>query len=765
MPTSTQVRRVLLQLEEEGADDVELKLDQIKAKSDELAAAHPELKPTIDKATATAQARALREELRSILKPDIPVEVTAEDERALATLDDLKARLDTLSAGAADIKVKADDKEAQAALLRLQARMDELKRKVVDPKFELSGVLKAQAEMAALDLELDKLKEKASAAGGSQGIISRLLSGDGEGGLSGMLEKIPLLGGGLSKITSGFGEMASSAEEAGSGIGSIGGGVAIIAALAVALGAAVTAADALATGMIAAQAGLGAFALLAMPFFSSVTQAYAKIQKDQDAYNDALTATAKNTALKKLHQDYKALDPAQRSAVGGLQHLMDAFHKASKAFEPTALVVFNGGLKIAGQLLPYVAQFAQAVTPQIEGLVKWLSKGIDSTQFKQFANYLKGLSGPALAAVGSGMKGIGKDLLDLFTIMSKKDVINAVNIMFRLLGAAISSVIFVVRVSMGAWDALTAGIHHAHIQLDDARHAFATGGHDIAHAFDVVRHAAAVMGHDVAHVFDVARHDVASWGHWTAGIFDQVRHEIASWGHDIAHVFDEARHTIATWMHDAAHYFDVARHGAATMGHDIASTFDRIRHTIAAWADDVGRFVSRAVSWFRGLPGRIRSAVGNLGSLLYRAGVNVIDGLIRGIESRVGGVISSIGRIAGIIRAHLPFSPAKMGPLSGAGSPELAGRKIASMLADGLGAGTPGVTAAVGRMARGAGLTGIGAGARGAGLAAGASGGQAARLQIEWVGGQGANQQFLTWLMRNLRIRGANVAVVGGAVG
>src|ERR1700749_4739668 len=103
MPSSTQVRRVLLQLQEEGADDVEASLEAIKLKADELAADHPELKPRIDAASVSAQARVIRQELNDILKDPEPIEVTAEDEAALAAIGDLKLKLDDLQLNAADI--------------------------------------------------------------------------------------------------------------------------------------------------------------------------------------------------------------------------------------------------------------------------------------------------------------------------------------------------------------------------------------------------------------------------------------------------------------------------------------------------------------------------------------------------------------------------------------------------------------------------------------------------------------------------------------
>lgn len=90
------------------------------------------------------------------------------------------------------------------------------------------------------------------------------------------------------------------------------------------------------------------------------------------------------------------------------------------------------------------------------------------------------------------------------------------------------------------------------------------------------------------------------------------------------------------------------------------------------------------LSFVRSIPSRITSALGNLGSLLRGAGRNVIQGLINGIRSMIGRVGSEMSNIASTIRSYLPFSPAKEGPLSGGGAPEVSGARIAETLGEGI---------------------------------------------------------------------------------
>jgi hypothetical protein len=94
--------------------------------------------------------------------------------------------------------------------------------------------------------------------------------------------------------------------------------------------------------------------------------------------------------------------------------------------------------------------------------------------------------------------------------------------------------------------------------------------------------------------------------------------------------------------------------------------------------------VSGVIHFVSGLPGKIKGFFAGAAGWLVQAGKNIIEGLIHGIESMVGAVGSAISHIASTIRSFLPFSPAKQGPLSGQGSPDISGRRIVEMLAHGM---------------------------------------------------------------------------------
>lgn len=135
------------------------------------------------------------------------------------------------------------------------------------------------------------------------------------------------------------------------------------------------------------------------------------------------------------------------------------------------------------------------------------------------------------------------------------------------------------------------------------------------------------------------------------------------------------------------------------------------------------------LKWMGGLPKAILNALGNTGKLLYNAGKNVVQGLINGIWSVAKSLWNTMSRIVQGIRNMWPFSPAKTGPLSGGGSPDIAGRNIASMLAEGMHSGSDAVMAASAKLAGAAQPTVSPVGAGSAGQAA--AGGAGGRLVLE----------------------------------
>jgi hypothetical protein len=116
--------------------------------------------------------------------------------------------------------------------------------------------------------------------------------------------------------------------------------------------------------------------------------------------------------------------------------------------------------------------------------------------------------------------------------------------------------------------------------------------------------------------------------------------------------------------------------------------------------------IGDVTGFFTSLPGRILHVLGDLGSLLFGSGAKIVQGLINGVMSMVGKVESTVSSVVNTIKSYLPFSPAKKGPLSGAGAPEKSGASIARNIAAGMVGGISAVTSAARRVAGAASLTG-----------------------------------------------------------
>jgi hypothetical protein len=90
------------------------------------------------------------------------------------------------------------------------------------------------------------------------------------------------------------------------------------------------------------------------------------------------------------------------------------------------------------------------------------------------------------------------------------------------------------------------------------------------------------------------------------------------------------------------------------------------------------------ISLVRGIPGRVSSALGGLGGLLYAKGKALIQGFINGIKAMAGKVSSAAHSIVSSVTKFLPGSPAKTGPLSGKGYVKLRAQRFMTDFAKGL---------------------------------------------------------------------------------
>lgn len=809
--------------------DAREKLAQIKEEADRLREESPELTVKINRAQAQAEMAVLKEQLRSVQETaKEPLELSADDTKALAALDDLGARIEELKATRAKIPLDLNDKAAVAKIAAIDAQLDALSAKAVDPKVGVSGIAKALAEVAALDVALDELGRKKTALQGLTGVFRA----GGE------------FGGSLIAPTA----IAAAAGPGAATVGALSGAL-------LALGSALT----------PAVVGLGLFGAVVKSGITDVENANAANKKLSGglgelqrsvgvaskswqsftssalknggaaviAHGISLIPSALRDVQPVLGPVEKSLDgliskfgkalnnPEVKSGIGFLGkeaagaitplggifgHLASMALKAVAAFSPLGDEILSvlddltakadaGAGNALNKFLTWVWDKGPGIVTMLKNLgVTILNMGksfvalghLDIGAFEVIASVLATISrSPIGAGALVGLLVLGKvlgfvgPLVRL--VLAFKELSEVINItkfamigldavpIVLLISAIVVAIVLLVthwntvkNVAVSVWRAITGAVSTAVrnvIQWFDVLKDGITKG--IGAALNWIKanwklilawlvdpvgmavHEILTHTHDIAQAFDVLRHD-------TAAILAGIRHDISSG-------FDDIRHDLASfadWVpREIVHLWDTARHDTAaaldSLRHNISSGFDVMRHDTAAFADGV-------VSFFRQLPGRIIAAIAALPGLLLSAGRNIIDGLIHGIESAAAAIPGIMRNIAGtVVKAFTNplaiFSPSRV--FMGHGENIIKGAVI------GVTNAAPQLTSAVRAIGQNIANGGLGSSRLVASVAgAGNSGGQ---LTAEWVGGSGADQEFISWLKRNIRIRGGNPAVLG----
>jgi Phage-related minor tail protein len=126
----------------------------------------------------------------------------------------------------------------------------------------------------------------------------------------------------------------------------------------------------------------------------------------------------------------------------------------------------------------------------------------------------------------------------------------------------------------------------------------------------------------------------------------------------------------------------------------------RFRSWLGGAASAVASEGGKILRWFAALPGKVVSEVAQVATDLFSSGEHIIERLAAGITSAAGGALhSAMSFVANTVKSFLPFSPARQGPLSGAGDPGKSGLAIATNLGKGITAATPQAAAAALQMA------------------------------------------------------------------
>ncbi len=186
----------------------------------------------------------------------------------------------------------------------------------------------------------------------------------------------------------------------------------------------------------------------------------------------------------------------------------------------------------------------------------------------------------------------------------------------------------------------------------------------------VVSGAVDAIGSLLKGVYEIFKGRFAAIGDIISGIgpdFKKAYDSVADWVGNIVRKVRDFPRQVSSFLSNVANILQSR----------IVAPFQRLNSSVTSRIQSV-------ISNVRRIPSLIMSAIGNLGSLLYQSGRNAIQSLINGIRSQIGSVASSMSGIASTIRSYLPFSPAKVGPLSGSGAPDRSGQEIIRMIAQGM---------------------------------------------------------------------------------
>lgn len=133
----------------------------------------------------------------------------------------------------------------------------------------------------------------------------------------------------------------------------------------------------------------------------------------------------------------------------------------------------------------------------------------------------------------------------------------------------------------------------------------------------------------------------------------------------------QAQDIVRTFQLKALEFITTLRDRAVGLFNDLSL---KVVQAVQDMAAEVGRWflelVNEAATTFSELPGAIESAVGDLGSLLFAAGANVVAGLIAGLRSQLGSLIATAQSMADTVANTIDgaleiFSPSKRTERSG----------------------------------------------------------------------------------------------------
>lgn len=148
--------------------------------------------------------------------------------------------------------------------------------------------------------------------------------------------------------------------------------------------------------------------------------------------------------------------------------------------------------------------------------------------------------------------------------------------------------------------------------------------------------------------------------------------------------FNAVQSVIRTVVSYIRSYISQKIHQILAIWDSIKQVNTKIRNAFEKAYSGAKSMLGKLISYVKGIPGKVVSALGNLGSKLYAKGKSLVQGFIDGIKSMIKKAENTAKSLVHSVTKWLPGSPAEVGPLSGKGYVLLRGQRFTQDLATGI---------------------------------------------------------------------------------
>lgn len=301
----------------------------------------PDVNVDADTAEAQKKIKGLRDDLDKLSGKNATPTVGLDD-RARARIDSVKTSLDALSKRVATAKADVDDKDAKAKLLAIEASLLRIGKRVATPRIDLQGVAAAEAQLAALDLQLDKLSASSDRAASSTSIFSGHLSGLSVA-TAALLPTLPTLAGGILAVGGAF---------AAAGTAALSGGVVLAAGV------------------------------------SKAVEANKQLEAAQKAVDDATTASGRNKALAEQAALIDKLGPSMIAFGQALRSVGDVWSAFAQSFIPQEVELVAGFERLEKDILPALKPLVSNTFGVFGAEIGKLDAAVNSKSGQSFFSWL-----------------------------------------------------------------------------------------------------------------------------------------------------------------------------------------------------------------------------------------------------------------------------------------------------------------------------------------------------------------------------------------